>query len=150
MSFPPRVCHRLRCAVLSNTDAPVCACRGALCAVDATDPSQAAQALLGCLRRHMAAPSGIFCAVIHAGPTAAETLSALERAAGADGSPFVLAVRRAPLGLLRQATEPADETVWLGRPAAGEWGGAREGTRREVVAAGLPYALLEIRWRGAG
>ena len=99
---------------------------------------------------HMAAPAGIFCAVIHAGPTAAETLSALERAVGTDGSPFVLAVRRAPLGLLRQAAEPADETVWFGRAAAGEWGGAREGTRREVVAAGLPYALLEIRWRGAG
>ena len=120
--------------------------------MDASGPPQAAQALLGCLRRHMAAPTGIFCAAIHAGPTAAETLSALERSAGAEGSPFVLVVRRAPVGLLRQAAEPADETVWLGRPAAGEWtgGGAREGTRREVVAAGLPYALLEIRWRGAG
>ena len=117
----------------------------------------AVRGLLACLRVRLAFPHGCFCGVAHAGPDGAERLASLERAvaADADGS-FTLSVTRAPMGVLKAASAPAEEVVWLGsreairnrkRSRAGQPG--RRSNRREAVAGGLPYALITLRWAAA-
>lgn len=68
---------------------------------------------------------------------------------------FALAITRVPMETLQVASSPNDEVVWLGSREAAVWRqkkaqvaplSQKAVTRREVVANGMPYALVSIRW----
>lgn len=68
---------------------------------------------------------------------------------------FALDITRVPMETLQLASSPENEVVWLGSREASAWrqrkplvepASQRTVTRREVVANGMPYALVIIRW----